>query len=384
MIAGLSFCRFVPMSVAKRTLLGLTRDELADFAESIGEPRYRGHQIFLWLYGRRATTFEGMTDLGKALRDRLDIAASVGGISPVTQHASARDGTIKFLFALQDGLQIESVLIPPASAFRSGSLAREDEQHRLTLCVSTQVGCPLDCKFCATGTMAFRRNLSAGEIVGQLLQAQGSTGKKITNVVFMGMGEPLLNYDNVMKAVEIFSSGSGIAARRITVSTAGWVEGIRRMGIERRNSKLALSLHSAVENTRRALMPVTGKHGLTELKSALEQYYRSTKQRVTYEVIFFDGVNDTPEEVLALIRFARSIPSKINVIPFHSIAFTGVGGFAAELRPSPRVDEIVKELRSSNLTVMVRSSAGEDIHGACGQLVVVDARRGRTAEVGGR
>jgi 23S rRNA (adenine2503-C2)-methyltransferase len=372
------------MNVAKRTLLGLTRDELADFAESIGEPRYRGHQIFLWLYGRRATSFDRMTDLGKSLRDRLDIAATVGGISPVTQHTSARDGTIKFLFELHDGLQIESVLIPPASAFRSGSLAREAEQQRLTLCVSTQVGCPLDCKFCATGTMVFRRNLTAGEIVGQLLQAQGSTGKKITNVVFMGMGEPLLNYDNVMKAVEIFSMGSGIAARRITLSTAGWVEGIRRMGIERRNSKLALSLHSAVEDTRKALMPVAGKYGLAELKNALEEYYHSTRQRVTYEFIFFDGVNDTPEEVRALVKFARSIPSKINVIPFHSIAFAGVGGYAAELRPSRRVDEIVDELRSSNLTVMVRGSAGEDIHGACGQLVVMDARRRRTAEVGGR
>jgi 23S rRNA (adenine2503-C2)-methyltransferase len=371
------------MTVAKRTLLGLTRDELADFAESIGEPRYRGHQIFLWLYGRRATTFDAMTDLGRALRNRLEIAASVGGISPLAQHASALDGTVKFLFALQDGLRIESVLIPPASAFRSGALAREDEQQRLTLCVSTQVGCPLDCKFCATGTMAFRRNLTAGEIVGQLLQAQGSTGKKITNVVFMGMGEPLLNYDNVMKAVEIFSTGSGIAARRITVSTAGWVEGIRRMGIERRNSKLALSLHSAVEDTRRALMPVSAKYGLAELKNALEQYYRSTRQRVTYEFIFFDGVNDTPAEVRALMKFARSIPSKINVIPFHSIAFTGVGGYAAALRPSRRVDEIVGELRSSNLTVMVRTSAGEDIHGACGQLVVMDARRRRIAEVGG-
>jgi 23S rRNA (adenine2503-C2)-methyltransferase len=232
--------------------------------------------------------------------------------------------------------------------------------------------------------MAFRRNLTAGEIVAQLLQAQGSTRKKITNVVFMGMGEPLLNYDNVMKAVEIFSTGSDIAPRRITVSTAGWVEGIRRMGFERRNSKLALSLHSAVEETRRALMPVSGKYGLAELKNTLEQYYRSTKQRVTFEFIFFDGVNDTPEEVRALTKFARTIPSKINVIPFHSIAFTGVGGYAAELRPSPRVEEIVEELRSSNLTVMVRSSAGEDIHGACGQLVVMDARRRRRAEVGGR
>jgi 23S rRNA (adenine2503-C2)-methyltransferase len=316
-----------------------------------------------------------MTDLGKAFRGQLDRAASIGGISLVTRQISIRDKTAKFLFGLQDGLKIECVLIPPASAFETDKPERNDEQRRLTLCVSTQVGCPLDCKFCATGTMAFRRNLTAGEIVDQLRQVQRTTRNKITNVVCMGMGEPLLNYENVMKTVDILATGIGIAPRRITVSTAGWAEGIRRMAEERRRPKLALSLHSATEETRLLLMPVTKKFGLADLKKALEYYYRRTKQRVTYEYIFFDGVNDTENEVRALVKFARAIPCKINVIPFHSIAFTGVGGYAAELRPSPRVKEIVERLRSLDLTVMVRTSAGEDIEGACGQLAVMDAER---------
>ena len=365
------------MNGARRNLLGLSREELVEFAASIGEARYRGTQLFHWLYGRGVTSFGGMTDLGKAFRERLSVASTIEGLTPVAVRRS-RDGTMKFLFMLGDGARIESVLIPPASAFVGREAAHDDEQKRLTLCLSTQVGCPLDCVFCATGTMGYLRNLSAGEIVDQFLQIRRAAGRKVTNVVFMGMGEPLMNYDNVMRAVEILSAGAGIAAWRIVISTAGWAPHIRRLGEEGRTVKLALSLHSAVEATRARLMPVTRKFGLAELRSALEQFYRATRRRVTYEVIFFDGINDTEEEISALIRFARVVPCKINVIPFHSILFTGMKGIGARLRPSRRQSEIVEQLRKAHLTVMVRSSAGEDIEGACGQLAVREGalRRG--------
>lgn len=363
------------MTEPKTNLLGLTLKELSDFAVGAGEPRYRGDQLFGWLYGKGAVSVESMSDLGKKFRERLHVAAFIHGVTPLTQQFSRRDGTTKFLFELRDGSRIESVLIPPAAAFRDGTADGEDEQRRLTLCVSTQVGCPLDCAFCATGTMGFIRNLTAGEIVDQILQVKRATGRRITNIVFMGMGEPLLNYDAVMTATDIIAAGIGIAARRMTVSTAGRTDRIRQMGDELCRVKLAVSLHSAVDETRSRLMPINRKHGLGDLAAALEYYYRRTKQRVTFEYIFFDGINDADSDVRRLIAFARRVPSKINIIPFHSIAFTGIAGFGATLRPSPRVDEQVESLRQAKLTVMVRGSAGEDIAAACGQLAVVPEHR---------
>lgn len=358
------------MEGKKQNLMGRTKEQLADFVEDIGEPRYRAQQIFEWLYTRGATEFRAMSNLGKAFREQISRAAVIQGITPIESTFSRQDGTTKFLFALEGGLQVESVLIPPATAFRNGEAAEEDEQSRLTLCVSTQVGCPLDCAFCATGTMGFFRNLTTGEIVDQILQVKRLTGKKITNIVFMGMGEPMLNYDSVTAASEIISAGIGIALKRITISTAGWPDRIRQMGDEKRRMKLAISLHSAVEGTRTKLMPINKKFNLDALMAAVEYYYARTKQRVTYEFIFFDGINDTDREVKALIKFARRVPCKINVIPYHSIAFTEPEGLAASLRPSPRMEELVQELRAHHLTAMVRSSAGEDIAAACGQLAV--------------
>jgi 23S rRNA (adenine2503-C2)-methyltransferase len=358
------------MSDERTDLLGMTKEELSGFVRGIGEAPYRGSQLHRWLYARGATSFAAMTDLGKPFRARLEDAARIGGVTLQSQRRSERDGTAKLLFSLEDGLRVESVLIPPASAFREGEESREEEQKRLTLCVSTQVGCPLDCAFCATGTMGFGRNLTAGEIVAQVLAGRRASGKKITNVVFMGMGEPLLNYDAVMKAAGLLTAGVGITARRITVSTAGRVKEIRKMADEKQRINLAVSLHSAVDETRTRLMPINRKFGLPALIEAVEYYYRKTKQRLTYEVIFFDGVNDTPEHVTRLIALARRVPSKINIIPFHPIAFTHPAGFAASLAPSPRAAEITGELRRAHLTVIVRTSAGEDIEAACGQLAL--------------
>lgn len=363
--------------VAKRNLLGLTREELAAAAVAWGEPAYRGKQLFTWLYTKRAPAFSGMSNLGKDFRRRLEESAEIAAVRIAGRRTSLRDGTTKFLFALADGKHVESVLIPPSSAFRGREASGEEEQRRLTLCVSTQVGCPLDCAFCATGTMGFRRNLTAGEIIGQVLEVMRATGRTVTNVVFMGMGEPLLNYLPVMTAAEILATGAGIAARRITISTAGRADRIRQMGEERRRFRLAVSLHGARDDTRTRLMPINRTFGLAVLLEALEHYYRRTRLRVTYEYIFFDGVNDSAKEVERLIALARRVPSKINVIPFHSIAFTSPSGFAASLRPSPRAEEIVEQLRAADLTVMVRSSAGEDIDAACGQLAVTTERRRR-------
>lgn len=368
------------MPSSKQNLLGLDQSQLAEFVENLGEQPYRGRQLFGWLYMRGVDDLAAMSDLSREFRERLQLGAEVRGIAPVAIRRSPLDSTTKFLFSLSDGLKIESVLIPPASAFAQGATRSDDEQGRLTLCVSTQAGCPLDCAFCATATMGFGRNLTTGEIVDQFRKAQRSTQKRITNVVFMGMGEPLMNYDSVMRAVDILAVGMGVAARRITISTAGWADGIRRMGEEQRKPKLALSLHSAVAETRLALMPITRRYPLEDLRAALEAYYRRTRRRVTYEQVFFDGVNDSDRELAALIRFARNVPCKINVIPYHSIDFTGAAAGRLRLAPSPRMPELVDRLRAARLTVMVRSNAGEDIEGACGQLAVVHEQRSRRRE----
>ena len=346
----------------------MTREGMAAFAAAQGEPPYRGHQLFSWLYTKGARDFAEMTDLGLEFRQRLADSTVIEATTEVAHEISARDGSIKYLLALHDGMRIECVLIPPASAFRGKEASGEDEQKRLTLCVSTQVGCPLACAFCATGTMGFHRNLTAGEIVGQLLHVRRVNGKRITNVVFMGMGEPLLNYEAVTDAADIMTQGMGIAPRRITVSTAGYADRIRRLGDERRKFNIALSLHSAVDRTREQLMPINNKFTVSELADALEHYYLKSRQRVTLEFIFFDGINDSEAEMRSLIAFSRRVPSKINIIPFHSIGFTHPTGFAATLRPSPRLEANVALLRAARLTVMVRSSTGEDIAAACGQL----------------
>jgi 23S rRNA (adenine2503-C2)-methyltransferase len=358
------------MAAERYNLLGMNLQELVTFAEGIGERRYRGQQLFDWLYSKGAERFGCMTNLGREFRQRLEGRATIEGVHLLDRQSSSVDGTTKFLFGLSDGLRIETVLIPPAVSFQNREAEQEEEQKRLTLCVSTQVGCPLDCAFCATGTMGFSRNLSAGEILDQVRQVKHLTGRALTNVVFMGMGEPLLNYREVMRATEILSTGMKIAARRITVSTAGWAEGIRLMADEQRKLKLAVSLHSAVEETRRSLMPVSRRYPLERLREALQHYYACVGLRVTYEVVFFDGINDSDAEVNRLVKFVRGVPSKINVIPFHPIAFPGAPERVSRLRPSPRQDEIVDRLRALHLAVMVRSSAGEEIDAACGQLAV--------------
>ena len=370
----------------KTNLMGLTLPELGEFSLSIGEPKYRGKQLFDWIYTREARSFREMSSLPGPLREKLGEIASIDSIALAEEQESSSDGTKKFLFELADGKRIESVLIPPRVAFRDPSAQGEDEQQRLTLCVSTQVGCPLDCRFCATATMGLQRNLSAGEIVDQVVQAKRISGKKITNLVYMGMGEPLMNYDSVMKSAEIISTGLKIAARRITISTAGWAPKIRQMADEGRKVKLAVSLHALDPKTRTELMPVNGTFGLDELLDAVGYYYRKVKQRVTFEMILFDGWNDREEDLERMIALSRRIPSKFNIIPFHSIMFTKPAGLASQLRPAQqgRIEHFVSRLRDAHVTVFVRSSAGEDIDAACGQLAVKSEGRTRAGRIRAR
>jgi 23S rRNA (adenine2503-C2)-methyltransferase len=351
----------------KKNLKGLTLSELQDFVESLGEKKYRAKQIFAWLYGKCAQSFDEMTDISKEFRDVLGQVAVVENIDLADKEISRKDGTSKFLFRLSDGLKIESVLIPP----EGNSPARE---KRLTLCISTQVGCPLDCKFCATGTMGLLRNLTVGEILDQLIQVQKTSPRRITNIVFMGMGEPMLNYENVMSAVEIINSDDSfnIGARHITISTAGYADKIRQLADERRTVKLALSLHSLDNEIRSRLMPINKKYDVDDLLDALEYYYSKTRMRPTFEYILFDGVNDSRSDIQRFVKVSKRFPCKVNVIPFHSIEFVHPTGFGATLRATPRekMNRFVQALREAHITVMIRSSAGDDINAACGQLAV--------------
>ena len=350
----------------KQNLKGMSLQDLQSFVESLGEKKYRGTQLYSWMYAKSAQSFGEMTNVSKGFQDILEKTATLANLKLEAKRDS-KDGTSKFLFTLSDGLAIESVLIPPDKK-------SPNAETRLTLCLSTQVGCPLDCKFCATGSMGFTRNLTTGEIVDQVLQVQRKSSRRITNLVYMGMGEPMLNYENVMKSVEIITDDSSvnIGTRHITISTAGYADKIRQMADEHQKVKLALSLHSLDNDKRAMLMPITKKFGVNELIEALDYYYRKTRHRPTFEYILFDGFNDTEADAKRFVQLSKRIPCKVNIIPFHSIEFTHPSGFAASLKPTPkvRVEEFADRLRKADITVMIRSSSGEDIKAACGQLAI--------------
>jgi len=354
----------------KKSLKGLDLQELQKFVEELGEKKYRAAQLYGWLYAKAAQSFDEMTDISKEFRNILASVASISNLQLVTKSVSA-DGTIKFLFSLEDGLAIESVLIPPAKK-------KSEEDKRLTLCISTQVGCPLDCKFCATGAMGFMRNLTSGEIIDQVIQVQRKSTKRITNLVYMGMGEPLLNYENVMKSIDIINDDRGlnIGARHITVSTAGLADKIRKLADEKRPVKLALSLHSLDNEKRAKLMPITKKFPVDTIIEALDYYYQKKHSRPTFEYILFDGFNDTPADLRAFTKLSKRIPCKVNLIPFHSISFMHPSGIGASLKPTPaqHIEVFADALREADITVMVRSSFGQDIQAACGQLAVIESK----------
>ncbi len=360
-----------PDKAALRQVYDLSLNELEVLCADWGEKSYRARQIFQWLYSRKVASFDAMSNLSQDFRHRLREYLDFTPLSTANKQTS-NDGTVKYLFRLPDGREIESVLIP------SETLNEKGEHKRRTICVSTQVGCPLDCKFCATAALKLKRNLSVAEIIAQVLTVQRETANRITNMVFMGMGEPMLNYDNVMKAVEIITHPEAqvLSPRRITLSTAGLVNGIKRMADERRPIKLAISLHALRDELRTQLMPINKKWNLRQLGEAIDYYYRKTRRAVTYEYILFKDLNDSYQDAVRLARMARRVPSKVNVIPFHSIEFTGRDGLSRQLQPTGSDDfhRFIAQLRSLDVTVMIRSSSGKDIQAACGQLALASRR----------
>lgn len=343
----------------KIDLKGLSLEELERFVTDHGEPVYRGHQLFHWIYGRGATTFAEMTDLPIALRARLAERASIGALAPLGREVS-QDGTRKYLFGCADGRQIETVLIP--------------DEGRMTACLSTQVGCALACAFCLTGTMGFVRHLQTAEIVDQVLALQRDLqpGERIGNLVLMGMGEPLHNYDATVKALTILAHPLGLAypPRRIALSTVGLVPEIVRLGQSGLPVNLAVSLHAATDELRDRLVPINRRYPLKVLMATLRAYPLPSRRRLTFEYVLIDGVNDRPEDARELVKLLRGLRCKINLLPLNeapAIPFH---------RPSrERVETFQRILKAAGLLTTIRESRGMDISAACGLLVTASAEK---------
>lgn len=340
--------------IQKPDIRQLSPEALKEALVGLGEQGFRAKQVYEWLWKKSAQDFSAMTNLSKALREKLDAHFSIRPISVFTEQHST-DGTVKSAFALWDQHKIEGVLIPA--------------DDRMTACVSSQVGCSLTCKFCATGYMKRMRNLDAAEIYDQVViiarQAEERFGRPLTNIVFMGMGEPLLNYDHVLAGIEKITSpqGLGMASKRITVSTAGIAKKIRQLGDDGAKFNLALSLHAANDQKRHEIMPINKSNSLPVLRDALKYYFSKTKLLVTYEYIVFQGFNDSLEDAEELYQFTRHLPSKVNIIEYNPIA-------EAEFvnTDDDRLDRFRDYLESRRVNVHVRRSRGKDVDAACGQL----------------
>jgi 23S rRNA (adenine2503-C2)-methyltransferase len=346
---------------SKTQLKGMTLGELENHFLSIGQPKYRAKQLFNWMYNHISFDFMEMQNFPKELRQILSENYDLRTLDLIATQDSASTGTKKFLFKTHDDKNIEAVLIP--------------EKERNTLCISTQVGCPLDCKFCATGLMGYKRNLTAGEIVDQyLIIAKEAVENKITNIVYMGMGEPLINFENTLKSIEIFVHESiiGLSRTRLTLSTAGVANKIKELTEKNIRIKLAFSLHSPFGEVRSKIMPINKKYSLQENLDALKEYAMNSKTRITFEYTMLKGINDRIEDARELTRICSKLPCKINIIPFNSIKHMNLGGISAELEATSTHDlhKFAERLRDNNITVMVRETQGDDIAAACGQLAV--------------
>jgi len=335
-------------------LVGCLPGEVEALMRELGQPRYRARQVFHWVHARRVLDMEAMTNLSQALRAALASRARVSR-PVVAQLQRSVDGTRKYLLRLVDGEEIECVLIP--------------DDDRLTACISTQVGCPLACRFCLTGLMALRRNLRAAEIVGQILALQDSLerGERISNIVLMGMGEPLLNFPQVERALRILCNdhGASFSPRRVTLSTAGHVPGIRELAASGLNVNLAVSLSATTDEVRDQIMPINKRWPISELLQACRGYPLPNRRRLTVEYVMLDRVNDSQQDAKRLVSLLRGIRCKINLIPFNA---------APDLpdRPSPRkqVEAFQQILHDAGLTATIRKSRGWDISAACGMLRV--------------
>ena len=342
------------MAVKKKDIRAYTKDQLRSFFEEHGDKAFRGNQVYEWLWNKGAHSFDDMTNISKATRLMLEENFVINHIR-VDQMQRSADGTIKNAVRLHDGLIVESVLIPTPT--------------RTTACVSSQVGCSLDCKFCATARLKRMRNLNPDEIYDQVVAIDKESklyyNRPLSNIVFMGMGEPLMNYNNVIKAIDKITSpeGLGMSPRRITLSTSGVPKMIKKMADDEVKFRLAVSLHSALDEVRTAIMPFNETFPLTDLKEALEYWYAKTKSRITYEYVVWKGINDKKKDIDALIRFCSYVPCKVNLIEYNPI---DDGEF--QQASSASIDQYISALESKGIVVNVRRSRGKDIDAACGQL----------------
>ena len=328
----------------------MTQSEMQAFAEQINEKPFRGRQLFGWIYAKKASRFDEMTDLSKSLRAKLAETAAIGHLCLEGKSLSHASGSTKYLFRLSDSKVIESVYIP--------------EGGRKTLCISSQVGCGMHCAFCATAQLGFMRNLIVGEIVDQVLYVERDQNVKLSNIVFMGMGEPFHNYDQVIKAADLISHADGIAIghRRIVISTVGLVSKIIQYSDEGQPFRLAVSLNSPFSEVRQKIMPITKKWDVAALLEAVSYYAKKSRLRPTIEYVLIAGINDREQDALELRRLLQNIPCKVNLIPYNA----AIAGFQ---RPSAeRIDQFARWLLPLRAPLTVRWSKGDDINGACGQL----------------
>jgi 23S rRNA (adenine2503-C2)-methyltransferase len=352
-------------------LKSLSKTQLTQLCAELGVQKFRANQIFQWLYQKGAKSFEEMTNLSKELRDRLSLVSFIRNIELDKMQVS-KDGTTKFLFNLFDKRQVEAVLIPE---FFPDGVA-----DRLTVCVSSQVGCVFGCTFCATGKMGFFRNLTPGEIVDQITTINNHTlekyDKKITNIVYMGMGEPLHNYQSVVASTSILSDPLGIelSQKRITVSTVGLAKQIKQLGDEQHAFNLAISLHAPSDEKRNKIMPINSSMDLESLRDALKYYHDKTNRAVTFEYLLFDHFNDSDEDAKKLAEISNWLPSKVNIIMYNNVL-----GVELQRAREDRLNKFMRALARHNVRATVRRSRGDDIDAGCGQLAIREGQpRGKT------
>ncbi len=347
------------MQIEKKDIRALSKEELRNFFVANKDKAFRGNQVYEWLWSKGAHSFEDMTNISKGTRAMLEDNFVINHIKVDTMQRSD-DGTVKNAVRLHDGLVVESVLIPT--------------ETRTTACVSSQVGCSLDCNFCATARLKRMRNLEPAEIYDQVLAIDRESrlyfNHPLSNIVFMGMGEPLMNYNNVIKAIDMITSeeGLGMSPKRIVVSTSGIPKMIKKMADDEVKFKLAVSLHSAIDEVRARIMPFSKNFPLADLREALEYWYRKTRSKVSYEYVVWKGINDNKAAVEALVKFCKYVPCKVNLIEYNPI---DDGEF--QQASEEAINAYIKGLESIGVVVKVRRSRGKDIDAACGQLANKEA-----------
>jgi 23S rRNA (adenine2503-C2)-methyltransferase len=369
LLGGTNAVTFVVARNAKINIRSLQFHELEEKIRELGEPLYRARQIADWLYQKRVQSFDEMTDLPQEFRNRLAEQFDFSRIE-IVRVLGSRDTTRKFLFRLNDDSLIETVLIPASPALYG---SRSD---RRTICISTQVGCAYGCKFCASGLEGFSRNLKPNEIVDQIIAVEREAGEKIDNIVFMGMGEPLANFENVMSAIRIINApwGLGIGARHITVSTSGLAPQIQKLADEPLQIRLAISLHGATDDVRNQIMPINGRYNVETLLSACDYYTKRKKQRLTFEYILIAGVNDSDEQARVLAHHTKRLSAKVNLIPYNT-----VHGLPWSRPSLDRQEAFLSILRQRGVAATLRREKGHDIDAACGQLRLQTKRELETA-----